>query len=103
MADTLTPEELGRELRKLPEWEGDQTAISRTVQLETFPAAITLVDAVAVAAETRDHHPDIDIRWRNVTFVLTTHSAGGVTAKDLELAAEIDALATQHDARSVIR
>ena len=98
MADTLTPEELSTGLRKLPGWEGDSGAIRRTVQLETFPAAIALVDAVAVVAEQRDHHPDIDIRWRTVTFVLSTHSSGGVTAKDLELAAEIDRVAGVHGA-----
>jgi 4a-hydroxytetrahydrobiopterin dehydratase len=101
MAETLTPEELGTGLRKLPEWSGDNTAIQRTVQLPTFPAAIALVDKVAVVAEARDHHPDMDIRWRTVTFVLTTHSAGGVTAKDLDLAARIDAVAAQNDAEPI--
>ena len=102
MAETLTPEELGTGLRRLPDWEGDSSAVRRTVQLETFPAAIALVDAVAVVAQLRDHHPDIDIRWRTVTFVLSTHSAGGVTAKDLELAGEIDALTQQHRASTVM-
>ena len=101
MAETLTPEELGTELRTRPDWEGDSTAIHRTVQLETFPAAIAFVDAVAVVAEQSDHHPDIDIRWRTVRFELSTHSAGGVTAKDLELAGQIDALAQQHRASTV--
>jgi 4a-hydroxytetrahydrobiopterin dehydratase len=51
------------------------------------------VDAVAVAAEEADHHPDIDIRWRDVLFVLSTHSEGGVTEKDLQLAGRIDGIA----------
>lgn len=101
MAETLTPEELGTGLRARPDWEGDSTAIHRTVQLKTFPAAIALVDAVAIVAEQRDHHPDIDIRWRTVRFVLSTHSAGGVTAKDLDLAGQIDALAQQHRASTI--
>jgi 4a-hydroxytetrahydrobiopterin dehydratase len=101
MAETLNSEALAAGLRELPDRAGEDAAIRRTVQLPTFPAAIALVDAVAVAAETRDHHPDIDIRWRNVTFVLSTHSAGGVTAKDLELAAEIDSLARQHAASAI--
>jgi 4a-hydroxytetrahydrobiopterin dehydratase len=58
-----------------------------------FPSGIALVDAVAVAAEAAGHHPDIDIRWRDVLFVLSTHSEGGVTAKDIELAIQIDTLA----------
>ena len=67
-----------------------RTRITRTVKLPTFPAAIAVVDRVAVVAEEMDHHPDIDIRWRTLTFVCATHSAGGVTTKDFELARRID-------------
>jgi 4a-hydroxytetrahydrobiopterin dehydratase len=95
MADrTLSTDEITARLATLPEWSGDTSGIRRTVEAASFPAAITLVDRVAVVAEQRDHHPDIDIRWRKVTFALVTHSAGGVTAKDLDLASEIDALVT---------
>ncbi|GAA0918725.1 4a-hydroxytetrahydrobiopterin dehydratase [Virgisporangium aurantiacum] len=79
-------------LEDLPEWSGDTDAISRTVEAASFPAAIALVNAVAEAAEAADHHPDIDIRWRTVTFVLSTHSAGGVTSKDIAMAAKINEL-----------
>ncbi len=78
-------------LEGLPTWTGDARAITRTVTAPTFTAAIDLVVAVAGHAELVDHHPDIDIRWRTVTFTLSTHSAGGVTAKDLALATTIDA------------
>ena len=54
--------------------------------------AIRLVQHVAQVAEESDHHPDIDIRYTTLTFTLSTHSAGGVTAKDLELAGRIDRL-----------
>jgi 4a-hydroxytetrahydrobiopterin dehydratase len=54
---------------------------------------IRLVQQVAEVAEELDHHPDIDIRWTTVTFTLSTHSAGGLTMKDLRLAADIDKLA----------
>jgi len=54
--------------------------------------AIELVDLVAIAAEEMDHHPDMDIRWRTVTFVLSTHSAGTITDLDFQLAQRIDAL-----------
>ena len=63
------------------------------VEAPSFPAAVQLVQDVGAAAEAMDHHPDIDIRWRNVTFTLSTHSAGGVTGLDVELAGQIRALA----------
>ena len=74
-------------------WRREGETIVREVECETFPAAIDLVREVAGVAEARDHHPDIDIRWRTVRFALSTHSAGGLTQNDLDLAAEIDALA----------
>jgi 4a-hydroxytetrahydrobiopterin dehydratase len=77
-----------------PGWHRDGASITRAVECATFPAAIALVGRVAEAAEERDHHPDIDIRWRTLRFVLSTHSAGGLTEKDLDLAAVIDDLAT---------
>ncbi len=55
--------------------------------------------AVAETAEAMDHHPDIDIRWRTLRFVLSTHSAGGLTALDLDLAARIDAALAAESAR----
>jgi 4a-hydroxytetrahydrobiopterin dehydratase len=90
MPDLLGPEELAAALADLPGWEGDPASLRRTVQAPDFASAIRLVDAVAEDAEAMDHHPDMDIRWRKVTFVLSTHSAGGVTANDTELARRID-------------
>jgi 4a-hydroxytetrahydrobiopterin dehydratase len=74
----------------LPEWEDEGTQITRTVQLGSFMDAIAVVDRVAVVAEEMDHHPDIDIRWRTLTFRCSTHSAGKVTDRDHELARRID-------------
>jgi 4a-hydroxytetrahydrobiopterin dehydratase len=93
MASVLSPEELANALAGLPAWAGDVTGIERAVKAPSFLDGIRLVDAVADAAEAADHHPDIDIRWRTVTFRLATHSAGGVTEKDLALARRIDELA----------
>jgi 4a-hydroxytetrahydrobiopterin dehydratase len=93
MTRLLAAEEVAHALGDLPHWSGSPEAITRTVQAADFPAAIALVNAVAKAAEEADHHPDIDIRWRNVTFTLSTHSAGGVTDKDVTMAHRIDALA----------
>jgi 4a-hydroxytetrahydrobiopterin dehydratase len=96
MATVLTASELETALRRLPGWTGDTDVISRTCHAPGFLTGIRLVDAVAEAAERADHHPDIDIRWRRVTFRLSTHSAGGVTAKDLDLAERINDLAGEH-------
>jgi len=57
-----------------------------------FAGALEYVNRVGELAERADHHPDIDIRWSRVTLRLSTHSAGGITSRDLDLAAEIDAL-----------
>jgi 4a-hydroxytetrahydrobiopterin dehydratase len=89
----LTSSEIADALEALPGWGGDTDDIRCRYVAADFPAAIALVDAVAVAAEEAGHHPDIDIRWRDVLFVLSTHSEGGVTAKDVELARRIDGLA----------
>ena len=90
MADVLTAEAVRDELGRLAGWSGDPTGISRTVELGSFPDAIAVVDRVAEAAEDLDHHPDIDIRWRTLTFRCVTHSAGGVTHRDFALARRID-------------
>ncbi|MEH0986452.1 4a-hydroxytetrahydrobiopterin dehydratase [Micromonospora sp. CPCC 205556] len=90
MADLLTAEAVREELGGLTEWSGDPGGITRTVQLPGFPDAVAVVDRVAVVAEALDHHPDIDIRWRTLTFRCVTHSAGGVTHRDVELARQID-------------
>jgi 4a-hydroxytetrahydrobiopterin dehydratase len=99
MADLLSADDVTSALSELDGWAGDTDAISRTVTAPSFPTAIRLVVEVAEAAEDADHHPDIDIRWRTVTFALSTHSAGGVTAKDTALARRIDELAQAHAAR----
>jgi 4a-hydroxytetrahydrobiopterin dehydratase len=93
MADMLTADQLAEGLAAVPGWSGDTSGISRTITADTFPRGIALVTAVAENAETMNHHPDIDIRYTDVTFRLSTHSAGGVTAQDLELAARINELA----------
>jgi len=89
----LSAEDIDRGLADLPGWGGDPADIRCKYVAPDFPAAIALVDAVAVAAEEANHHPDIDIRWRDVLFVLSTHSAGGVTDKDMRLAGRIDGIA----------
>ncbi|GAB3970021.1 4a-hydroxytetrahydrobiopterin dehydratase [Plantactinospora veratri] len=93
MAEVLDAEAVRTELAGLEGWTGDPAGIARTVELPAFRAAIDVVDRVAVVAEELDHHPDIDIRWRTVTFRCATHSVGGVTRRDVELARRIDEIA----------
>jgi 4a-hydroxytetrahydrobiopterin dehydratase len=73
-------------------WTRDGEVITKTVERPDFRAALALVNAVGDTAEAANHHPDIDIRYSKVTFRLTTHDAGGLTDKDLALAAEINRL-----------
>ena len=79
-----------RELGSLPGWSRRGDVITKTYQFRTFGSAIEFVNAVAKAAEAADHHPDIDIRYTKVTCALSTHSAGGITQKDLDLARKIE-------------
>lgn len=88
----LSEDEIRAALADLEGWSGDAHGITRAAELPSFPGAIKVVDEVAVIAEELDHHPDIDIRWRTLTFVCSTHSEGGVTRKDVELAGRINAI-----------
>ncbi|GAA3057300.1 hypothetical protein GCM10020229_81250 [Kitasatospora albolonga] len=72
----LTEAQITEGLAALPEWTREGGSIVRTAETASFPTAIAVVDTVALAAEQLDHHPDIDIRWRTLRFVLSTHSAG---------------------------
>jgi 4a-hydroxytetrahydrobiopterin dehydratase len=95
-ADPLTDDEVARALEGLDGWTREADTIRRTVVCADFRAAIGLVNSVADAAEAADHHPDIEVRrYRRVTFALTTHAAKAITARDIELAAEIDRLAAR--------
>ncbi|OFE16798.1 4a-hydroxytetrahydrobiopterin dehydratase [Humibacillus sp. DSM 29435] len=92
MTRLLTEEEIERQLADLPDWRRDPNAsdtIRATFTAPDFPAGIRLVSGVADAAEQMQHHPDIDIRWTAVSFALSTHSEGGLTQKDIELAHQI--------------
>ncbi len=88
----LSPDEVATALQGLPHWSGDGGAIHRPVELPTFRDAVAAITAIADVAEQMDHHPDVDLRWRTLHLHLSTHSAGGVTDLDLQLARRIDAL-----------
>lgn len=89
----LSEAEIAARLPTLPGWSREGDVIRRAFTFKAFAAGIRFVDRVAVLADAADHHPDIDIRWTTVTMALSTHSAGGLTAKDFDLAARIDAAA----------
>lgn len=90
----LSAEELAAGLASLPGWEAQGNAIVRRYAFEGgFMGSIGFVNRLAEAAEAADHHPDLAISWNAVTVTLSTHSQGGVTEKDLALAAEADRLA----------
>jgi 4a-hydroxytetrahydrobiopterin dehydratase len=74
------------------DWQEQDNALVREFELPSFPAAIDFVDRLAELAESQDHHPDIDIRYRRVTVRWTTHSEGGITEKDREMAERTSAL-----------
>jgi len=92
-ASPLSAAEVEIRLARLPEWHREGNAIRRAFRFPDFVAAMAFVQRVADIAERADHHPDIDIRYGEVTLTLSTHRTGGLTSKDFELAAYADAVA----------
>ena len=88
----LTDEQVDAALPELDGWERSDGALRRSIEFPAFLEGIDAVRRVAEHAEREDHHPDIDIRWRTVTFVLVTHSEGGITGKDVAMASQIDGI-----------
>jgi 4a-hydroxytetrahydrobiopterin dehydratase len=86
----LTDDQIDAALTDLEDWEHSDGALRRSIKFDSFLAGIDAVRRVAERAEAADHHPDIDIRWRTVTFTLVTHSEGGITDKDVVMAGEIN-------------
>jgi 4a-hydroxytetrahydrobiopterin dehydratase len=94
MPEPLPRDEIERRLRDLPGWRLEGDAIVKEFAFEGgFRGSIAYVNRLAEAAEAADHHPDLAVRWNRVTVSLSTHSAGGVTERDLVLAGEADRLA----------
>lgn len=91
----LSDDEICDALGALPGWELDGGAIRRDLRFPDFRAAVAFVVRVAFEAEAANHHPDLDVRYNTVHVALSTHSEGGVTTKDLDLAAAISALAPE--------
>jgi 4a-hydroxytetrahydrobiopterin dehydratase len=99
MGEPLADAEIEQGLRELPDWRRDGDSLVRVVHAPDFATGIRIVDAVAEAAERANHHPDIDIRWTDATYRLSTHAVGSkITANDLALARSISDIARQHGA-----
>jgi 4a-hydroxytetrahydrobiopterin dehydratase len=92
-ADRLSDIAIQRALGSLPGWSRRGDSLVKSYQFPAFLRGIEFVNRVARAADAADHHPDIDIRYTRVTCTLSTHSAGGITQKDLDLASEIEKVA----------
>ncbi|MEB3021100.1 4a-hydroxytetrahydrobiopterin dehydratase [[Mycobacterium] crassicus] len=90
----LTDDQVDAALSGLDGWERADGVLRRSIKFGSFLAGIDAVRRVAERAEAVDHHPDIDIRWRTVTFALVTHSEGGITKRDVGLAGDINRLLT---------
>lgn len=93
--ELLTDEQINAALEGLPQWSRDGNAIKRVVEFPGFSQGIQAITRIAEIAENEDHHPDIDIRYRTVTFSLSTHFKGGITTNDTSMAQEIDNVVEQ--------
>ena len=90
--DLLTEEQIAERLGGLSGWERSGDSIEHVATLKDFKAAMLYVGAVAYLAEAANHHPDISVAWNKVTLTLSTHSAGGLTSNDFDLAGRINAI-----------
>lgn len=90
MAELLEEEEIEQRLDELGDWEREGEEIQKVFEFDDFPTAIKFVNDVARLAERYDHHPDLDIRYNRVRVALATHSEGGLTSLDFDVAGEIE-------------
>lgn len=89
--DLLTEDQIAQGLPA--GWTGGPSGLHREYEYDDFAAALAAVNRIGAVAEALDHHPDIDIRWNRVALAVVSHSAGGVTGADLELARRITEVA----------
>ena len=104
MADLLNADALHHELDRLEGWSGTTDGLEKRYRFSDFNGSVAFVNRVAAVADELNHHPDITISWDTVTLRLVTHSAGGVTQNDVELARRLDPLATDDpgEAREIV-
>ena len=89
----LSDDEIERRLDDLPEWRRDGDSITRQFKFGDFTGSVDFVNRITPPAEEMNHHPDLAISWNTVTVSLSTHSQGGLTENDFELASKIDSQA----------
>lgn len=90
MAEKLNKESIQGWLRERDGWKRKSNKLIKEFGFDSFRDSIVFVNRVATLADSADHHPDIDVRFDSVTITLSTHDAGGITEKDLDLAEQID-------------
>lgn len=95
MMAVLTDDEVDAAAAELDGWDRADGALRRSIKFPAFLDGIEAVRRVGAHAESEDHHPDIDIRWRTVTFALMTHSEGGITDKDVQMARDINGIVAE--------
>ncbi len=89
----LNDEEIQEGLAQLDGWSREGHAIEKVYEREDFLGSVAFVNGLAPVAEEMGHHPDLTISWATVTVTISTHSEGGLTAADFELAGLIDGIA----------
>jgi 4a-hydroxytetrahydrobiopterin dehydratase len=89
----LSDDEIQAQLDDAPEWSREGDSIKRTFKFDDFQGSVDFVNRITPPAEEMNHHPDIAISWNKVELTLSTHSEGGLTENDFELASRIDSLA----------
>jgi 4a-hydroxytetrahydrobiopterin dehydratase len=89
----LSDEEIEERLAELEGWERVGDAIRRRFRLDDFKTSVDFVNRLTPEAEDMNHHPDLEISWDEVTVTITSHSEGGLTANDFELARRIEQVA----------
>jgi 4a-hydroxytetrahydrobiopterin dehydratase len=95
MSRLLTDEEIDRQIGDLPGWGRDGESLVASYDAPDFPTAVQLIVEAGDQAEQMQHHPDVDLRWKVTHWRLSTHSAGGLTQLDIELAHRISQAAAQ--------
>jgi 4a-hydroxytetrahydrobiopterin dehydratase len=86
----LSDDEIDRRLEPLEGWRREGDAIVKEFKLDDFQGSVRFLNRVTPVAEEMNHHPDVSISWNKVTFSITTHSEGGLTENDFELAGRIE-------------
>jgi 4a-hydroxytetrahydrobiopterin dehydratase len=93
VSTVLNHAEINLALQKLPGWTSRGNSIERELQFPDFVSAMKFVNAIAEAAESANHHPDILINYNRVTLTLVSHDSGGVTRRDIQMAGKINEIA----------